>query len=61
MSMADGGTSEPISSSRSELFEIVENALLIADQLELHMAAIHLQSALHVLALSLDDASESNG
>lgn len=59
--MADGATSEPISSSRSELFEIVENALLIADELELHMAAIHLQSALNVLALSLDDASNGNG
>lgn len=58
-SMADGGTNDPIRSTRSELFEIVGNALRIADELELHMAAIHLQSALNVLAVGLDQASSA--
>ena len=54
--MGDGGSKEAVASRQQELSQIVEAALLLADELELHMAAIHLQSALDVLSASFGES-----
>jgi hypothetical protein len=54
--MGDGGSKEAVLSRQEELAQIVEAALRLADELELHMTAIHLQSALDELSKSIGRA-----
>jgi hypothetical protein len=57
--MRTGGISEVTASEELELLQIVEDALLRADELDLSIVAIHLQSALDVLRPQTGTESQS--